>query len=219
MSLLISFVVARLANTLASINCYISIAGAQQNIGVWIVGSSIVRNAFLAARQRPGGINLNLHKMGVNILWQGRGGLKLDNLKHHIRLLMTLDALPSYIVVHVGGNDLGDTRFGFLVYRVKRFLSWLSLKLPNTMLIWSQILPRTHWRFSSNVKAMERLRKRLNSTIGAYMKKHGGAYIRYPDIKNSSRFLLPDGVHLSSLGNEIFLNNLQCGLEQVLSKK
>ena len=195
-----------LAITLANYNCYLSIAGAQQPIGVWIVGSSIIRNAFLASRQRPGGIHLTLQRRGVNILWQGRSGLKLDKLKRHIRLLMTLDSLPSYIVVHIAGNDIGETRFGFLIYKM----------LPNTMLIWSQILPRIHWRFSNNGTAMERLRRRLNSTIGAHMIRQGGGYICYPDINLSSQFLLPDGVHLTSLGNEIFLNNLQCGLEQII---
>lgn len=153
------------------------------------------------------------------MLWQGRGGLKLDKLKRHIRLLMTLDSFPSYIVIHIAGNDIGETRFGFLVYKLKRLISCINLMLPNTMLIWSQILPRLHWRFSNNGTSMERLRRRLNSTIGAHMIKRGGGYIRYPDIKLSSQFVLPDSVHLTSLGNEIFLKNLQCGLEQIMSNE
>lgn len=121
---------------------------------------------------------------------------------------MTLDSLPSYIVIHIAGNDIGKTRFGFLVYKLKRIISCLSLMLPKTMLIWSQILPRRHWRFSNNGAAMERLRRRLNSTIGAHTRRWLHTL--------SSQFLLPDGVHLTSLGNEIFLNNLQCGLEQII---
>jgi hypothetical protein len=38
------------------------------------------------------------------------------------------------------------------------------------------------------------------------MFKNGGGYIRYPDINMSEHVLLSDGVHLTSLGNEVFLN-------------
>lgn len=86
-----------------------------------------MRNAFVAAKKRPGGIHLALnHRFGVNIFWQGRGGLKLDKLKRHIELLMTLEDIPAYIVVHIGGNDLGETRLGLLHYKLKRFMMWLS---------------------------------------------------------------------------------------------
>ncbi|XP_071179520.1 uncharacterized protein [Mytilus edulis] len=41
---------------------------------VWIVGSSIIKHAFGEARGRPGGVNLGLQRMGVNIWWQGKCG-------------------------------------------------------------------------------------------------------------------------------------------------
>jgi len=180
------------------------------------VGSSIVRDAFLVARQRPDGVDLSLQRLGVRIFWQGRGGVKLLNLKRHIKLLMTLEDIPPYIVIHIGGNDIGETRLGFLVYRLKRFMSWLSSVMPHTQLIWSQVLPRENWRFSENKVAMEKTRKRLNSSFGKYMRKNGGGYVRYPDIQSSSKFIKQDGVHLTSLGNEIYLNNLQHGLEEII---
>jgi hypothetical protein len=37
--------------------------------------------------------------------------------------------------------------------------------LPNSLLIYSQILPRKKWRYNSNLKAMERARKRINRGI------------------------------------------------------
>jgi hypothetical protein len=48
--------------------------------------------------------------------------------------------------------------------------------------------------------------------MGSYMCKNGGGYIRYPDIKKSEQFVLSDGVHLTGLGNEVFLNTLQGAL-------
>eukprot|EP00105_Crassostrea_gigas_P035828 XP_019919976.1 PREDICTED: uncharacterized protein LOC109617745 [Crassostrea gigas] len=44
---------------------------------VWIVGSSIVRNAGIAALSRPGGQGLGLQTKGIDIWWQGYGGCDL----------------------------------------------------------------------------------------------------------------------------------------------
>jgi hypothetical protein len=45
--------------------------------------------------------------LAVDIIWQGRDGLKLDKMKCHILLFMTLADVLSYIVIHVGGDDIG----------------------------------------------------------------------------------------------------------------
>jgi lysophospholipase L1-like esterase len=45
--------------------------------------------------------------------------------------------------------------------------------------------------------------------------KYSGSYIRYPEIKANEKFF-EDGVHLASLGNEIFLNTLQGGIESIV---
>ena len=185
---------------------------------MWIVGSSIIKYAFLEARQRPGGVNLSLQRLGVNIWWQGRSGLTLSKLRNHIRTMMNLEDPPNYILVHIGGNDLGNIRLGYLHYLLERFMSWLSVQLPETALIWSQILPRLKWRSSENTDAMDKGRRRLNSSIGAYMTKHGGCYLRYPDIKATHKFISNDDVHLTKLGNSIFLNIIQGGLEAIISR-
>jgi len=178
---------------------------------VWIVGSSIIKYAFLEARQRPGGVNLSLQRLGVNIWWQGRGGLQLSRLRNHIRTLMKFEDPPNYIVVHIGGNDLGNISLGYLHYQLVQFMSWLSL-------IWSQILPRLKWRYSENTDIMDKCRRRLNSFIGAYMIRHGGCYFRYPDFKPTHEFISTDDVHLTKLGNSIFLNIIQGGLEAIISR-
>jgi hypothetical protein len=43
--------------------------------------------------------------------------------------------------------------------------------LQNSLLIYSQILPRKKWRYNSNLKAMERARKRINRGIRTYYYK------------------------------------------------
>ncbi|CAG2232652.1 unnamed protein product [Mytilus edulis] len=39
---------------------------------IWITGSSLVKNAFIESRQRPGGTNLCLDRLNTEIWWQGK---------------------------------------------------------------------------------------------------------------------------------------------------
>ena len=186
-------------------------AGCSTNI--WIVRSSIIKGTFLEAKQRPGGIHLTLQRLDVNILWQGRSGLTLDRLTNHIRTLLSLEDPPNYILFHIGGNDLGCKKLGYLHYLLERFLSWLSKTMPDSMLMWSQILPRLNWRYSNNLAVMDKCRRRLNSSNGAHINRNRGCYICYPDFKATKQFISTDGVHLAKPGNAIFLNTIQGGLE------
>ena len=59
-------------------------------------------------------------------------------------------------------------------------------------------------------------RIRINSAIASFVLENGGHYIKYPDILHNSTFLKEDDVHLTDLGNDIFLNNLQGALEMFI---
>ncbi|CAG2208156.1 unnamed protein product [Mytilus edulis] len=52
-----------------------------QEVSVWIVGSSLIRNAFVHARSRTGGVNLGLHRIGVKIC----SGMGLKDLESTIK--------------------------------------------------------------------------------------------------------------------------------------
>jgi len=69
-------------------------------VKVWVVGSSNVnKNAFIEAKQRPGGVKLSLQRVGVSIWWQGKGGLGIGGIKKFIRALRQVDNLPDYIAL------------------------------------------------------------------------------------------------------------------------
>ena len=87
--------------------------------------------------------------------------------------------------------------------------------LPNSLLIYSQILPRKKWRYNSNLKAMERARKRINRGIRTYYYKSNAKVITHADLQDGHKILYADdGVHFSFWGNDIFINAIHCGLEQ-----
>lgn len=200
-----------ISNTLAGSECYTSIAGKTHKF--WLVGSSIIKNAFIEAKKSPQGVDLGLGRLGISLWWQGRSGLTLNKIKGYIGTLIKLEDPPNFILLHVGGNDLGNIKLADLRSNLKDFILWLKNVMPDAILIWSQILPRTSWRYSNNLAAMDRTRQRLNNFVSTFVLKMGGGYLRYPEIKGNPTFLREDGVHLTSLGNNILINTIQGAFE------
>ena len=170
------------------------------------------------ARQRPGGIQLGLERKGIQIWWQGYAGLKFLNLKKKVLYLakINVEKLPDFILLHCGGNDIGDPSapLATLIATMKQDLNILAELLPSTKFIWSQVLPRHSYRHSQNYDAMERARNKFNRSAAVHVLKMGGAYLKHPDlVKNIKQFLSSDGVHLNNLGNALLLNDIQGGLE------
>ena len=217
------------------LNIVLSIAGGPT--GVWIVGSSIVKKAFLAARSRPEGSQLGLDKRNGYIWWQGTGGMRLYHMIPKIKHLMKFEDNPAFFIFHCCGNDIGAIPSKKLMPLIASTLNSLSSLFPSTQLVWSQILPRAEWRTDSSgtsSKVLNRARQRINSFAAKTTLKLGGRYIRYPDIvfnndivrtdlngheniTGKSPIFDIDGTHLTVLGNDILLNTIQGALSTFLT--
>lgn len=181
-----------------------------------MVGSSIIKHAFSAARNSPGGVDLSLSRLGVSVWWQGYSGLGLHGLLKKIAYLTKFAAAPHFIIIHCGGNDIGKIPLWELRTFLQEVFSGLVKLLPQARIIWSQILPRKTWRYSVDNVAMRKCRVRINSAAAKLVLHYEGAYFRHPDITDSPSLFANDGVHLSVIGNNIFLNTIQAGLEHLL---
>lgn len=104
-------------------------------IEAWFVGSSIVKRAFLAARDRPGGVSLGLQRLGINMWWQGKGGMIWTDMYKKIKTLLKVNDKPQYLIMHCAANDMGKTKE--LIENVKTTLGKIQLLLPDTKIIWS----------------------------------------------------------------------------------
>ena len=176
-----------------------------------------MKNAFIEARKRPGGSNLCL--VDCQLWWQGKGGMLTSQLRARIRTMSIYEDLPDFLIVHVGANDLGNMSVGDLRNNLQNTLRVISrYNLPGTKIVWSQMLPRFKWRYSSNLKTMETGRYRVNNGVASYVLNHGGYYIRYPEIVRNQSLFQADGVHLSPAANNIYLNKLQGGIEYFLNE-
>ncbi|CAG2200019.1 unnamed protein product [Mytilus edulis] len=116
---------------------------------------SITLHAFGEARGRPGGVNLGLQRMGVNIWWQGKCGGKVLDMKQQIRTMLKYEDPPTILVLHIGGNDIGEKSSKTLCELIRKQFSWMRQLMLDTVFVWSQIIPRSSWRYSDNIDAME----------------------------------------------------------------
>ncbi|CAG2238307.1 unnamed protein product [Mytilus edulis] len=160
-------------------------------------------------------------------------GEKLTNLKQTLQLFLhskkvTLRQLqsligcltaplPSFLVIQLGSNDLGISTSEKLFSDIECDLLRLHALYPALKIIWSDILMRRYWHNANCGQAIERARKRVNLRVKNLVLSIGGCAIRHSNIRaKESNLFRYDGTHLSKIGNDIYLNNLQGALEQFM---
>lgn len=156
--------------------------------------------------------------LGLNALiqWFGRGGMIWRNVLPYFEQCLQGRAVPDILLVHCGGNDLGKTKSIHLAARIKQDLQDLHRKYPEMKIIFSTITQRNLWR-SAQPQKIEKARRFINSVMASFISCIDGAIVHHRQIKRRHPgHFLPDLVHLTPLGNDIFLNNIaQCLKDQI----
>ena len=186
---------------------------------IWFIGSSLISKAYQHVKSRPLGDNLGLQHYGYNVIWVGHPGLKFTQVSNLCHSLINANprSPPAYLIIHAGGNDIGWIEGGVLRQYIKDTIYYLQALLPYTCIIWSCILPRIKWRYSSNTKAMEKIRTRINREIIRAIVMNGGKAIKHPDFDDKSPGLFEDSCHLSFIGRDLFQNTFQVALDTFIN--
>lgn len=123
---------------------------------------------------------------------------------------------PSIILIHLGSNDLVNTPCHTLYRTVSSDLRLIHELFPRTVIIWSDILPRLFWYGARSIPAIEKARARVNRKgREVTLQVAGGRVIYHNEITHNSPALYRhDGVHLSDIGNDIFITTIQGALEK-----
>ena len=182
------------------------------------MGSSIVYWAAEAAKVRPGGKSLGLGHLAT-LEWKGHRGMHWHQFDFKISAeLRRATTPPTHVFIQLGSNDLVSTKNLDLIHSIEGSIYRLRLLLPDVTIIWSDILQRCFWYGARNQKKINQTRRRVNTAAHRIIRPEGGKMLRHPTIvaKESSLFR-PDGTHLSASGNDIYLNDIQGGLEIFLT--
>lgn len=171
----------------------------------WIIGSSLVHWASCRAKVRRKAVPA-LSKPSTS--WHGERGMRWKQLLPKVRSLLKEEQPPQILLLHLGGNDLVSTSLRMLIQEIKKDLSKIKQLMPNTRILWSDIVARIQYRGAKSNAKTEKARKSLNSTVHAHISKLDGLCIRHPQINwTCTELYRNDGVHLSKRGNDALLQN------------
>ncbi|XP_054838220.1 uncharacterized protein LOC129336467 [Eublepharis macularius] len=178
---------------------------------ILICGHSMIFWAAHQAKRTPWGSQLGLSRW-AQVEWQGRRGLRWPGL---LPLLFEgrCSPPPDFLVIHLGGNDLGWVKGKALTMQAQADLKFIAKQWPGVLIIWSAILPRRIWREALDHDAVERARRKANKAMFKALCAGLGIYLPHPRIRDTyANLYRGDGIHLSVQGNEIFLTDLRQGL-------
>ncbi|CAN2390768.1 hypothetical protein PRIEUP_LOCUS805, partial [Pristimantis euphronides] len=181
---------------------------------VWLVGHSYIHWAERQAGERPFGINLGF--VNTVFKWLGVRGLRwVQVLPLVMAEVQKRGPPPAILVLHAGGNDIGLQKFDVLLSLIKMDIERLHIMFPHCVIVWSEIVARQYWRGARDMKALERTRRLLNIRVARFVRSLRGFGLRHEGLEGDNRnLLLRDGVHLNPIGMEIFLSDLQDGVQR-----
>ncbi|KAM9149268.1 tumor susceptibility gene 101 protein isoform 1-T1 [Pangshura tecta] len=184
---------------------------------VWICGHSYVFWAEKRALVRSFGPQLGIRVEDAKLHWIGKSGMMWDQLIPTLFHARRRLPDPDVLVIHLGGNDLGTTKFVDLIIRIKKDLGFIKHTFKNVILVWSNIVPRKAWNQEETYRFMDKNRKKVNREIGNFMKFIGGCVIRHDSLVPESPGLFHlDGVLLSQSGTDVFNLDLLSVLETLI---
>lgn len=118
------------------------------------------------------------------------------------------------IVIHLGGNDIGNVNRSRLLERMKRDFKEIIGLFPSSKVVFSDIIGRQSWRplrAKSSAYVLEMARRFLNMAMSGFTSDIGMGCIRHSNICRGVH-LVRDGVHLNIEGQQLFLLNIRLAL-------
>ncbi|XP_045189808.2 uncharacterized protein LOC123547083 [Mercenaria mercenaria] len=178
---------------------------------VWLMGDSIPYWAGVRAQAR-GMPNLKLPE-GHTIAWWGIRGMGWSDFIHCIQLPVLFRSAPKVLVFHLGGNDVKTHTLRYIFKLIQESLEYTQGAFPDSVYVWVDILQRLNWGCTDEQeqKAVEKKRKRINQFGHKIIKKVSPtkSHVLRMDIDaQTPGFFRGDGVHLSDVGLEMYLDSL-----------
>lgn len=142
--------------------------------------------------------------------WDGHSGLKVEDLHSKMQLGVLKGKSPKMIFLHIGGNNIVNTNVCKIIRQLKFEIRYIFENFQSAIIVWVFILPRLSWLWQgkgSDLACMNRKRQRVNRSISQFMlTQPNGRSLHIKSIdKDTPGFFCADNVHLSDIGNEMFI--------------
>ncbi|XP_068119596.1 collagen alpha-1(II) chain-like [Hyperolius riggenbachi] len=184
---------------------------------VWIFGHSYVAWGARRAAVRPDGRQLGIPRATATVRWIGIPGMQWAKVLPELQRFVALDRAPEVLVLHVGGNDLASRTTRQIIQDIKCDFMRMRSTFPRTIIVWSEIIGRSHWRLARSVDKINRARKKLNREVSRFVVRNGGVAVRHEDLEEDlDLFLRRDGVHLNAIGTDLWSLALEGGIQRGL---
>uniref|UniRef100_A0ABM5FLU4 1-alkyl-2-acetylglycerophosphocholine esterase n=1 Tax=Pogona vitticeps TaxID=103695 RepID=A0ABM5FLU4_9SAUR len=182
---------------------------------IMIMGHSYVHWAGRYAAESHWGSDLGLGTK-AQLTWKGLRGMRWIQL---CRLAAFGQAPPDILVIHLGGNDLAQHPGKALVLDILRDLRWLQSRYPVMRIVWSTIVPRLVWKDARVALEVNMARRNVNREVCRALCKGLGSVIGHHRIRfDRPELFRRDGIHLSDLGLDVFLEDIKGGLRAELER-
>ena len=168
---------------------------------------------------------MGLDPQQYKVHWIGQQGLKFKEMDALIDKKRDILPTPNFLIIHCGANDLTETDLTGkgLIENIKCSVLRYKALFRNIVIVWSSMLQRRYWHFAPLNAGLiiDQKRRRVNSAIRKFVIENGGRAIWHDNNIKATEITLyrTDGTHMSNIGNRVFLNNLQGGLESFLSSE
>lgn len=140
----------------------------------------------------------------VRLYWKGLLGITWNQLVPMLHNLMLSWPYPDLLIIHVGEINLNKPEE--LLGSIKKELISIRKTFPQCLIVWSDILPRYHWK-SGPRNPPDQTYHMINSTVHAMMAELGGTTVSHDNI--GPELFSKDGIQLSQHGILRFCTNIQ----------
>ena len=141
---------------------------------------------------------------GAMVHWVGRRGAGVRGFPD-LMDIVRYSGYPSMVILHMGANDIGTMSNRDISSSLLSMRDAISRTFPGCEVVISELVYRKRYRGCSDASAMDRCRRRVNTDLH---KHAAGWVILHRNLDGTEGQLLVDGVHLTHIGNCLFIWNI-----------
>ena len=184
---------------------------------IWIIGTGEMKD-FIDKTISKGTLRQAFNMRDYSFVWHCARGLRLKDVLPAVKSLLKRGPVPAYIILHVGGNELGELSDVDFVSYAKDMIHSIRSLVPNARLVWDQLLPRcTGFKDSYT---LNKFRREIDDEIAFLVLEMGGGYLRFPGIQLKCRHLYDESkdgdLSLSRMGVQTMAKYFTGGVRSII---